>query len=454
MSRITKLLVALACALPLHAIAADAPLDERTATYNQYRAAFDAGRFQDALPLAVRVVEMTASQYGSEAAELANPLTNLATTLYRMGQHGEALDNYRRALTVLDLAGNPTDRRLIPPLHGLGATLRALDRHEEAIVPLKRAVDILRNRDGLYAASQLPILRTLVDSYERTWRRDEAQREHQYAFNVAEQAYGAEDPRMIGPLSDLAAWNEKVGRYTQARLPYVRAVQIADREQPGGPKGVDPLRGIARTYRLAFIHGESQDAMMASPAELPSSMTQAQLAAMANMPSGEGERALRNALQRLEGGGTARAADRGQVLLELGDWYRLAGAGARAMNSWMQAWSELSAAGDTSAMEDPVPVIYRPPSVAVSQRPQDPQQYSIQEVQLRLSVAADGAVRDVTVANPAKEREGAERAVSSAVRRGTWRPAFAGGVPVADGDYVFTEKVYVRIGEQGSQDGD
>ena len=60
----------------------------------------------------------------------------------------------------------------------------------------------------------------------------------------------------------------------------------------------------------------------------------------------------------------------------------------------------------------------------------------------------------ISVVSKPKERESAERAVSSAVRRGTWRPAFAGGVPVVDGDYVFTEKVYVRIGEQGSQDGD
>src|SRR5690606_28441074 len=104
MPKIAKLLAALVLLAPLHGVAADASVDERTAVYNQYRAAFEARNYQQALPLAVRVVELTTNQYGAEAPELANPMTNLATTLARLGQHGEALDNYRRALTVLDLA--------------------------------------------------------------------------------------------------------------------------------------------------------------------------------------------------------------------------------------------------------------------------------------------------------------------------------------------------------------
>lgn len=447
MSRIAKPLAVLAaCLLPLHALPADAPVDERTAAYERYRTAFDARDYQQALPLAVRVVELTAAQFDEEAPELANPLTNLATTLYRLGQHGEALDTYRRALTVLELTGNATDPRLVVPLHGMGVTLRAMDRHEEAIVPLKRAVDILRNREGLHAPGQLPVLRALIESYEKSWRRDDAAREHQYAFNVAEQAFGSDDPRMIEPLSVLAGWHEKTGRYSVARVLHMKAVQIADREEPNSMRAVDPLRGVARTYRLAYINGESQDALLTAMNDLPPSLMSS--AAAMNMPSGEGERALRNALQRLEPAGASKAAQRGEVLLDLGDWYRVAGAGSRAMTSWMQAWAELSAAGDTTVLEKPAPIVYRPPSVAVSQRPQDPQQYVVQDVQLHLSIAADGNVRDATVANPAAARESAERAVSAAVRRGVWRPAFAGGMPVPAPDFLFTEQVYVRISEE------
>lgn len=453
MSRIAPLLALLACLLPLQGGGAEAPADERSTIYRQYRELFDAGNYTQALPLAVRVAELTANQFGTEAPELANPLTNLATTLYRMEQYGEALDTYRQALNVLELTGNSTDPRLIAPLHGLGASLRGLQRHEDAIVPLKRAVDIIRNRDGLHAPAQLPMLRLLIASYEQTRRNEDATREHMYAFSVAEQAWGGEDPRMIPVIAELAQWYEKTGRFTAARLLYIRNVQIADRERPMSVKAVDSLRGIARTYRLAFTHGESQDDVMDAASTIPPSLGQSGLGMMSNAPSADGERALRNALQRLDlaiagtgpGGAPETNAQRGMVLLDLGDWYRIAGVGNRAMNSWRDAWQALHAAGDTTAMEQPSPIIYRAPQIAVSERPQDPDEFSVQEVQLRVSIAADGDVRDVTVANPAAERETAERAVAAAVRRGTWRPAFAAGVPVAATSFTFREEVYVRL---------
>lgn len=439
------LLCTLLCLAPLQSIAADAPADERSSLYRDYRTAFDAGQYAQALPLAVKVVELTGNQFGAEAPELANPLTNLATTLYRMKEYGEAVDAYRRALTILDANGNATDVRLVAPLHGLGVTLRGLDRDEEAIVPLKRAVDIIRNRDGLQAPSQLPVLRALMASYEKTSRNEDAGREHQYAFNVSEKQFGREDPRMIEPIAELARWYEHTGRYTAARLLYIRAVQLADAERPGNIKAVPALRGMARTYRLAFVNGESQETQMAAANELPQSMGQASLMAMSAAPSGEGERALRNALQRLEAAGDTRAAERGQVLLELGDWYRIAGAGQRAMSSWREAWEQMKLAGDTSALAQPAMIIYRTPNIAVSQRQYSPDEYGAQEVQLRVAIATDGNVRDVTVANPSPARESAERAVAGAVRRATWRPAFAGGIPVAVNDYTFREQVYVKL---------
>jgi len=445
------LFCAMACMAALPAVAAEAPADERVAAYRDYRTAFDAGQYEQALPLSVRIVELTANQFGNDAPELVNPLTNLATTLYRMKEYGEALDAYRRALTILDANGNAADARLVAPLHGLGATLHGMDRDEEAVVPLKRAVDIIRNRDGLQAPSQLPILRALIASYEQAGRNEDASREHQYAFNVAEKEFGRNDPRMIEPLAELARWYESTGRYTAARLLYIRAVQLADAERPNNIKAVSALRGMARTYRLAFINGESMETAMAAAAEVPQSLGQAALMQMGAAPSGEGERALRNALQRLESAGSARAKERGEVLLDLGDWYRIAGATQRAMTSWREGWDQLSAAGDTSALAQPVMIIYRTPNIAVSQRQFDPEEYGAQEVQLRVAIATDGAVRDVTVANPSPQRESAERTVASALRRATWRPAFAGGVPIAVNDFVFREQVYVRLPESAEE---
>ena len=121
------LLAASGLALPLLATAADGSSDERTAAYHEFRTAFDGGDYQAALPLATRVVEITASAYGSDAPELANPLANLATTYYRLRQYEPALDTYRRAVELLELRAEPTDLRLVRPLQGMGES-RLLNR--------------------------------------------------------------------------------------------------------------------------------------------------------------------------------------------------------------------------------------------------------------------------------------------------------------------------------------
>ncbi len=429
-------------ALTLDSAAVEAP-DERVAAYQQFRSAFDAGNFTAALPPAAQVVELTRKQFGADAPELANPLTNLATTYLRMGEHGMALDNYREALTLLDLQGDTINPKLVAPLHGIGLALRGLDRETEAVAPLKRAVDITRNRSGLYSIAQLPMLLSLIDSYEKAGRVEDANREHHYSYTVAETTYGKNDLRLLEPLDRFARWHETTGNYAAARALHARAVEIADAAEPNSLLAIDGLRGIARAYRLAFVNAEAEDVIAAVDA-LPSNISNSSSARMFAITSNGSERTLRVAMQRLDATPDDHAALRGAVLIDLGDWYLTAGESNRAFAAYRDAWRALATAGDTRALATPVAVVYRAPSMAVSRKREDPEEYSQQAVELRLSIAANGEVRGVTVANPAPEREAAERALTGVVRRALWRPAFSNGEPVASTDFIFTELVNVR----------
>ncbi len=224
----TVLLAALAMALPFATAGAAGTPDDRVAAYQEFRGAFDKGDYPTALTAAARVVEMTRSQFGADAPELANPLTNLATTYYRMREYGQALDSYRAAVTVLETQNNATDARLVRPLHGMGSALLGLKRHDEALLPLKRGLDILRNRDGLHAATQLPVLKTLIAGYVATGRMADAGREQEYAFTR----------RRDEPTASrtCACWGPSMTWRTGTRRPAAtwrrgcctRAVQIAD----------------------------------------------------------------------------------------------------------------------------------------------------------------------------------------------------------------------------------
>ncbi len=428
--------------------ASTATTDDRAAAYKEFRTAFDAADYKTALPLASRVVEITQSEFGAEAPEMGNALSNLATTYYRMKEYGMALDNYRTALTVLDLTGDATDPRLVRPLQGMGTTLLAMGRQLEAVAPLKRAVDIVRNRDGLHNAGQLPVLKSLIGAYAATDRFEDAGREQEYAVTVAETAFGRDDLRMLPVLDQQARWYEMTGRFTAARVVHTRAVQLADAAKPGGLEAVPGLRGIARCFRLGFIHGEADESIATATSELPATMGSTAVARALTLPSTEGERALRIALTRL-GSAPERAAMRGAVLVDLGDWYSTADKSTRAMDTWREAWRELSTAGDTSLLDQPVAVVYLPPAIATSRRMRETEDYAAEIVQVRMVIAADGDVREATVANPVPDHESAERSVMAAARRANWRPAFRNGQPVTVSDYLFSEEIFVKRPKNG-----
>ena len=429
--------------LPVAAHCAEVPPDERIAAHREFRLSFDAGEISAALPAASRVVELTRNQFGKDAPQLANPLTNLGTTYYRLRRFGEALDSYREALTLLDLGGNATDERLVRPLHGMGAALRGLGRDAEAITPFKRAVEILRNREGLYTATQLPLMKELAASHAAAGQLAEAGRDHQYAFTVAETAYGKDDLRLLQPLDDYAQWQEAAGQFSAARVLHARAVQLADSKLGGRNTAAVPgLRGIARTYRLAYVFGESDESAQVATS-LQDQLAPSMMARVVNTPSSEGERALRNALERLSEKPDSPPALRAQVLLDLGDWYLIAGVAPRASASYREAWQALGAEAEKQ-LGSPQMLVYRPPAIAVSRRGYDADTHDEQPVQLRLAVQPSGEIRDAIVMNAAPEREAAERAVIAAVKRGLWRPALRDGAPVAAGDVEFVERIFVR----------
>jgi tetratricopeptide (TPR) repeat protein len=424
--------------------AAEPLQDERLTAYREFRASFDADRYADALMPALEVLRLSEAQYGREARQLVNPLTNLATTYYRLGQFDNALDRYQRALAILETVASGSDPQLIRPLHGIGATYRALGRDEEAVTALKRALDISRNRDGLFNVAQLPVLHPLADTYMKLGRVEDAGKEQQYAFTIVENAYGVVDARLLGPLDEFARWNEAAGHYMAARMLHARAVQIA--EKTGGTASVNSvpgLRGIARAYRLGFVHGEEDESVAATAPPALSDTLPSNLQRTIVGPHPDGERALRAALAILQNTRPADQRTVGAVLTDLGDWYLSAGAEARAIASYREAWKHLAVAGDTSELQKPVLLSYRPPPIAVSRRREDPDDYDQADVRLILTVTAEGQTEQV-ISNGDTGTDSAARSVVFAMKRAVYRPRFEDGEPVVTRDVAFTEKVFVK----------
>jgi tetratricopeptide (TPR) repeat protein len=421
---------------------------DRQQVYKEFRTAFDAKRYGEALPLAEKVVSMTEEQYGANDRALANPLTNLGTVHYRMKDYEAAEKDYQRSVEILEQTGGTADRMLLRPLHGLGASHFAEKEYVDASVALKRAIDLSRNLNGLFNPDQLQILEPLIASYVALDLTADAEKEQQYALRVAESAYGKSDVRMLKPLDRYGRWLEQIGRYTTARLLYARALTIAETAGGrGSVLAVDPLTGIARTYRLEFVNGAEEVPTAPDPFGASADMP---VVADGQRLNPDGERALRLALAALDKSTPVDHKKRGETLVELGDWYFSAGALSKGIDVYREAWKDLAQANATKILEQPRMLQYRPPPSSVKRSHLDPDESEERYAEVKYTVTKDGHTDNVTLVG-GDAAESTQKSVVSALKKARYAPRFENGEPVDTPDVTWRERLLIRVKQQSTK---
>ena len=424
---------------------------DRQQLYKEFRELFDARRYTEALPVAEKIVSLTEEQYGDKNRALVNPLTNLGTVHYRLKDYPSAEQEYQRGVEILEASAASTDRQFLRPLHGLGAAHFAEGEFVDASVNLKRAIDLSRNLDGLFNIEQLEILDPLIASYIQLDLTADAEKEQQYALRVAESAYGKTDVRMLKPLDRYGRWLEQLGRYTTARLLYARALTIA--EQSGGRGsmlGVDPLLGIARSYRLEFVNGSEDPS--ASPPDPFGQQDVAPLPLEGQRLNPDGERALRLALNAIEKGTPVDHKKRGETLTELGDWYASAGAFTKGVEVYREAWKELNEANATALLDVPRMLAYRPPASSARRSRLESDESEERYVEVRYTVTKEGRTDHVeTVSSDAADSS--QKAVISSMKKARYAPRIANGEPVDTPEVTWREKLLVKTKQPAAAKG-
>ena len=417
---------------------------DRIAVYQEFRAAFDAHHYPDALPLAQKLVSLTEEQYGATDRALVNPLANLGTTQYRMGDYKDAEDAYLRSLKIAadTGAGSAADRLLLRPLQGLGATYYATKQYEDASVTLQRALDLSRNLDGLLNPGQMVILNPLIGTLVELERHAEADREFQYAVRVGENAWGSSDARLIRPLDRYAHWLEHMGRYPSARAEYARELTVAEVAGTHAARLViAPLLGIARTYRIEGLIGTEEE-----PREYvdPFATTSGGGLVTEHNPRGlnpDGERAVLLALQTIDKIQPPDHALRGAALTELGDWYLCADQTEKGLTRYREAWKELQQAGSTAALDVPRQLVYRTPSSSAARSPLAERDNTDEhQVEATFTVTREGHTTNI-ITNSGDASTAQQKVVLSAVKHSRYAPRIVNGEPVETAGVTLQEKL-------------
>ena len=435
------------------AFAADVPPveDERARAHAEFRRLFDAGEYAAAAEQGRTVVELTGGQGSSHDEELQVALMNLALAEQRAGDYVAAEAGFQRVIELIESSGRLTSPRLARAYAGLGVTYHAARRFDLAATSLERAIALSRRAEGLFNEEQLPLLEKQADSLTEIGRIEDALLAHRYALRIVGRHEGERSLAFARQLESTGRWYTRVRSFEAARATLRGAVGLAESiEGPGATALVGPLTGIADNARRWLTDpvirelGSADDprsSMFHDPTmPVPPSLSPGTIAA-------EGLKALERAAAIVDARPAASPGLVAGVHSQLGDWHTARQAPERARPSYLRAWQAAGAAPDGAALQRslfgaPQLIRYLPPDNWDRYARRPPEEIERLDVELELTVTADGGVRDAR----AVSGDGDEKLTSQALRAAAtarYRPRLVDGQPADTPGVRFVQPFYV-----------
>jgi CHAT domain-containing protein/Tfp pilus assembly protein PilF len=222
---------------------------------------FAAGQYQEATPLAQRVLAIREKELGAEHPDIAAALNNLAE-LYRVtAAYAKAEPLYRRALAIREKALGPKHPYTAQSLSNLALLYIAIGAYMRAEPLLRRALIIDESDKALGPdhPDTATVLNNLAALCYSTGAYAKAEPLFQRALAIAEKALGAEHPDTAQSLNNLAELYRATGAYAKAEPLYQRALAIREKALgPEHPYTAQSLNNLAGLYRAtgAYVKAE------------------------------------------------------------------------------------------------------------------------------------------------------------------------------------------------------
>lgn len=427
-------------------IGGNLPLDPRMEAYEQFRALYDTARYEEALPLAQRVVELSETDSDRDY-ELPIAYNNLGATQFKLNDFAAAEASFAKSLEMLESSQGISSRRLITPLAGLGSAHAALDRHAIAVEYFDRALAVSRRAEGLFNLEQLPLIEQAASSRFAIGDFGGVEHERQYSLRVLEQNYGYDDARTLPAALKLAQFYESIQEFHAARGLYLRVRDVAMQESGGyNVAAVRAMISICRTHRLQYtIDPEYLDEDVAVRDPNTGQIVGKKHRAGRMSAQGADRAGLKSAEQAVE---ILRAAVDppkellAEALTELADWYQVTSRPALALPLYVEA-STLYAAGEFTGAGNPFVaprmIFYRAPFSSKRGAGNVTHTVIVRKTVFTFVVTESGGTENIQVVST----DMADSQLSQARRalaRAIYSPRFVDGKPVATEGVQFTSE--------------
>jgi CHAT domain-containing protein/Tfp pilus assembly protein PilF len=238
----------------------DRALQEARNLLAEFLRLYRAGKYDEALPLAERALEIREKALGPDHPDIARSLNNLAILYHHKGDHAKAELLYQRGLAIWEEALGPDHPELAPNLNNLGALYFDKGDYAKAEPLYQRALAIREKALGPDHPGVAGSLNELAILYGDKGDYAKAEPLHQRALAIWEKALGPDHPRVAISLLNLANVYYLKGDYAKAEPLYQRALAI--KEKTFGPEHPD----VALTLNnLAALYYDKGDYAKAEP---------------------------------------------------------------------------------------------------------------------------------------------------------------------------------------------
>jgi len=425
--------------------------DERAQAHAEFMRLFDAGEYAAAVEQGRKVVELTGRQGTGHDEELQVALMNLALAEQRAGDYVAAEAGFQRVIELIEASGRMTSPRLARAYAGLGVTYHAARRFDLAATSLERAVALSRRSEGLFNEDQLPLLEKQADALTELGRFEEALVALRYALRIVGRRDGERSLAFARRLESIGRWYTRVRSFEAGRATLRRSADLVESiEGPGATALVGPLTGIADNARrwltdplireLGSADAERSGMFHDPVMPMPPSLSPGTIAT-------EGLKALERAAAIVDAHPDASPALVAGVHAQLGDWHTARGSSGQARSSYERAWKAAGLAPDGAGLQRalfgaPQLIRYDPPDDWDRHARKPPEEIERYDVEIELSVNADGSVagaRVVTGGGDERLENQALRAAESA----RYRPRLVDGQPADTSGVRLLQPFYV-----------
>jgi len=207
-----------------------------------------AGKYSEAIPLAIQSLHLREKALGPEHPDTALSLNNLGYLYATMGDYAKAEPLYQRALQIREKVLGPVHAATATSLNNLAGLYQQKRDYAKAEPLFQRALKIREKALGSEHPGTAQILNNLAQLYYSISDYGKAEPLLQRALKIREKALGPDHPGTAESLNNLAELYRTMGDYAKAEPLLQRALKIREKtlgpEHPGTAESLNSLAGL------------------------------------------------------------------------------------------------------------------------------------------------------------------------------------------------------------------